>query len=106
MFAREFSKASTSWTNSSWNSFMPFGNATGGRAKMTTLLPEVHQIRAALARSPDGLNLTWTGGIGPFVIQRSTNVVAGTWEEFQSDVKPPVHLMPDNKLGFYRVVGQ
>lgn len=65
-----------------------------------------YPIRAALSRHGIEAILDWTGGGPPYRVQRVTDLAAGDWADYLTDARPPVHLLPTDRMGFYRIVGQ
>jgi hypothetical protein len=58
--------------------------------------------------SVDGgnLTLTWTGGTGPFKVQRRDDIATGTWADVATRNDRTASVPRTGNAGFFRVVGQ
>ena len=81
--------------------------AFGGNTTFNDTFTVVHSpMRATLVlQGPDAL-VNWTGGMGPYSIQRVTDLGQGDWTDFLINAVPPLTLPLDGTKGFYRIVGQ
>jgi hypothetical protein len=81
--------------------------AYGGNTSFNDTLTVIQApILAALKLEGTNALLNWTGGGAPYRLQRATDLDAGDWTDFLTDVTPPVTLPLDGQAGFYRIVGQ
>jgi uncharacterized repeat protein (TIGR01451 family) len=71
MFAREYGKGTTSWSN-----FTAFGNATGGRADMSTVLPTPFGPDLALTMSHAGIFGVGTNGFYTLTVSNAGSATA------------------------------
>jgi hypothetical protein len=78
----------------------------GGNTTFTDTISAFYRpIQAALAMDGASLLLNWIGGFPPFQVQRTDDLLSGTWEEVLTNAVSPVTLVPTNLVGFYRIVG-
>ncbi len=57
--------------------------------------------------SGSNVTLTWTGGTGPFKVQRRASVGTDTWADVGTSTSSQSATVPQGgATGFYRVVGQ
>jgi pimeloyl-ACP methyl ester carboxylesterase len=90
-------------TTTSW------ATAIGGNTTFNdTLMVIQSPILATLSLRGTNALLTWTGGAGPYHVQRATDLVAGDWTELSSNATPPLILPvpPGSQAAFYRIGGQ
>lgn len=66
----------------------------------------LYTIGATLKLQGAEVILNWTGGGGPYRVQRTTDLVVGDWTDYLTDAKPPVSLPLTGEAGFYRIVGE
>ena len=50
------------------------------------------------------LIMEWQGGVGPYTVQKTTNLSAPVWEDVGVDVFSPLTLPVDGATGFFRIV--
>jgi hypothetical protein len=72
-----------------------------------TVRPAPPLNAAVAAQSPDSLLLSWAGGIGPFQVQMTTNLINPAWQ----NIGPPLitnqlSVLRSNSAAFYRILGQ
>lgn len=83
--------------------------ANGGNTTFNDTLAVIQSSPLATL-SLQGTNavLSWTGGGGPYRVQRATNLAAGDWANLFPNATPPVilPLPPVPQAAFYRIVGQ
>ena len=70
-----------------------------------TIFVQSLPITVRLDRQGSILTLSWIGGIGPYRVQKATNLSLGDWQEYLTNARPPLTLEADDLIGFYRVVG-
>jgi hypothetical protein len=63
-------------------------------------------IQIAGVRAGTNLNLTWSGGVAPYVVQRTGALPAGPWSDIVTTSIPSVNIPMTNTDGFFRVLGQ
>jgi hypothetical protein len=63
-------------------------------------------ITVSIARSGTNVNLSWTGGVAPYVVQRSGALPAANWSDLVTTNGNSVNLPVTNTTGFFRVQGQ
>jgi hypothetical protein len=63
-------------------------------------------IRLTIARSGTNANLTWTGGLPPFVLEKSTALPSAAWSGVVTTSLQTVVLPITNTAAFFRVRGQ
>lgn len=61
-------------------------------------------ITATLALQEPEAVLTWTGGAGPYLIQRATDLGLADWHDWRANAVSPALLDLQGEAGFYRIV--
>jgi len=61
-------------------------------------------ITLRLNRQGSILALSWTGGTGPYRVQKATNLSLGDWQDYLTNAQSPFTLDDHDPIGFYRVV--
>lgn len=61
-------------------------------------------ISASITRSGNNVTITWTGGTGPWVVQKKTSIDDATWMNVASTSQRTVTLPAGGDTGFFRVV--
>ena len=81
--------------------------AFGGNTTFNHTLTVLYSpIRVTLAlQGPDAV-LNWTRGVGPYSVQRASDLGLGHWIDFATSAAPPLMLPLEGKAGFYCVLGQ
>ncbi|MHC1762880.1 MAG: hypothetical protein AB9869_01050 [Verrucomicrobiia bacterium] len=76
------------------------GTTTFSDTRSVLLLP----ITVRLDRQGSSLALSWSGGAGPYRVQKATNLTSPDWQDYQTNAQFPLTLEADHPIGFYRVV--
>jgi len=63
-------------------------------------------ITVSIALSGTNVNLSWTGGVAPYVVQRAGTLPAATWSDLVTTSGNSTNLPVTNTNGFFRVKGQ
>jgi hypothetical protein len=63
-------------------------------------------ITAAISRSGTNVNVSWTGGVAPYVVQQSGALPTGTWSNLVTTSNTSTNLPVTNSNVFFRVQGQ
>ncbi len=63
-------------------------------------------INLSIARAGPNMNLNWTGGTPPFVVQRVDGLPAGPWNDILTTSLQYASVPMTNRVGFFRVKGQ
>lgn len=63
-------------------------------------------IQLTVTRSGTNVNLSWTGGLPPYVVQQTAALPASTWSNVLTTSNQNASLPATNAHGYYRVVGQ
>jgi hypothetical protein len=63
-------------------------------------------IHVSVARTGTNLNLNWTGGSPPYVVQRVDALPAGSWNDVVMTSVNSTNIPITNATGFFRVTGQ
>ncbi len=63
-------------------------------------------INLSIAPAGTNVNLSWTGGTAPFVVQESSTLPAGSWNTVVTTNAQSVSLPMTNATGFFRIQGQ
>ncbi len=61
-------------------------------------------ITVSVHRQGSILALSWTGGTGPYRVQRATNLTRADWQDYRTNVQSPLTPESEGPAGFYRVV--
>ena len=61
-------------------------------------------IRASLVVQGAATMLTWSGGAGPYQVQRATDLGLNDWQTVRGDAVSPVVLGVQDRTGSFRVV--
>jgi hypothetical protein len=92
------------------NSFSVRALDAGGLATTANMIIPVTPappILAGVSLQTNNLVLTWTGGIPPYQVQMTTNLVPAIWQPVASGISGNTLLLaPSNSSGFLRVGGQ
>ncbi|HEX7618081.1 MAG TPA: hypothetical protein VF480_05100 [Verrucomicrobiae bacterium] len=65
-----------------------------------------NDIHVSIARTGTNLNLSWTGGSPPYVVQRVDALPAGSWNDIVMTSVNNTNIPITNATGFFRVTGQ
>jgi uncharacterized repeat protein (TIGR03803 family) len=87
-------------TTVSWSRVLG-GNTTFNDALSLLSSP----IVASVSRQNGNLLLNWTGGAPPFQVLVTSNLTGGVWNLIGTNAVPPLTLIPDQPVGFYRITG-
>ena len=79
----------------------PSGNT--GRMLKLVPVPAAIQLTGPSAPSPTHVTATWTGGAGPFALQKKTTLADPLWQNNAVVATPPVTVLRESDTGFYRV---
>jgi hypothetical protein len=84
---------------------------TGGLSNTATLYIPVMAAPAivpgAVVDSVNGFTLTWSGGVGPFEVEMSTNLASTNWVDVANGLTTnTLVILPTNPAVFYRIIGQ
>jgi hypothetical protein len=90
-------RAATTW----WTEIVAIDNV---RITAGTVVTEPFRLSAA--RTGNNLDLTWTGGNGPFVVQSKTNLSATAWTELMTVSERKASVPLTGSAGFIRVQGK
>ena len=63
-------------------------------------------INLSIAPAGTNVNLSWTGGTAPFVVQETSTLPAGSWNTVVTTNAQSVSLPMTNATGYFRVQGQ
>jgi hypothetical protein len=63
-------------------------------------------ITITIARSGTNVDLSWTGGVAPYVVQQASALPAITWNDLVTLNGNSTNLPVTNMTGFFRVKGQ
>jgi poly(3-hydroxybutyrate) depolymerase len=61
-------------------------------------------ISVTFALQGSELTLTWTGGTGPYLIQRATDLGLADWQDWRANAVSPTLIDVQGAAGFYRTV--
>ena len=76
------------------------GTTTFSDTRFVVSLP----ITVRVGRQGSILALSWTGGTGPYRVQKATNLMLADWQDYLTNAQSPFALEAHDPLGFYRVV--
>jgi hypothetical protein len=92
------------------NSFVVSVSDPAGLSNTATLYLTVQPappIVSGINNSASALSMTWSGGVGPYQLQMSTNLALPNWVNVGGPISSNTfNLSPTNPAVFYRVVGQ
>ncbi len=63
-------------------------------------------INVSIGLTGTNVNLSWTGGLPPFVVQQTSTLPAGSWSDIVTTSANSTNLPISNTTGFFRVKGQ
>jgi hypothetical protein len=63
-------------------------------------------INLSIARAGPNMNLNWTGGTPPFVVQRVDGLPAGPWNDILTTSLQYASVPMTNHAGYFRIKGQ
>jgi hypothetical protein len=63
-------------------------------------------IRVSISRAGTNMNVSWTGGVAPYVVQRTGALPAGSWSDIATTSGQSTNIPITNTAGFFRVKGQ
>ncbi len=90
------------------NTFIVSVSDPAGLSSTATMLINVAApIAASMALQGPNLQLNWTGGVGPYEVQMSTNLDGTHWTTIVTGLATPTLVVaPTNDTAFYRIIGQ
>ena len=91
------------------NTFVVSVTDQGGLSSSATMyiLVTAPPIQSEILLQSGILNLNWSGGVGPYQLQVTTNLANPTWQDVGSPTTGTnVVITPSNNAAFYRIVGQ
>jgi hypothetical protein len=98
-------------TNVGLNTFVVSVTDSGGLTNTATMnvtvLPAPAILPSASLDPVNGFVLSWSGGISPYQLQMSTNLVGSNWIDAGDGITSnSISILPTNAAAFYRIVGQ
>ena len=63
-------------------------------------------INVSIVRAGTNVNLSWVGGVAPYVVQRTAGLPAASWSDLVTTNGNSTNLSTTNTSGFFRVKGQ
>jgi hypothetical protein len=60
----------------------------------------------SIARAGTNVNVSWLGGLAPYVVQRSGALATNSWSDVVTTSVTNTNLPLTNTSGFFRVKGQ
>ena len=63
-------------------------------------------INVSIARTGTNVNLSWTGGTAPFVVERAGALPAGSWSDVVTTSLQNASVPMTNAAAFFRIQGQ
>jgi hypothetical protein len=63
-------------------------------------------INVSIARSGTNVNVSWTGGVAPFVVQQTAALPSAVWNNIVTTSVNSTNIPITNTTGFFRVMGQ
>jgi hypothetical protein len=92
------------------NSFTVSVTDTGGLSSTATMniaVTPAPPIISTMSSQSGSLLLNWTGGIAPYQVQASTDLVNSVWQNFGAPINGNgLSITPSNNATFYRIIGQ
>jgi hypothetical protein len=78
-----------------------------GTATMNIAVTPAPPIVSAMSPQAGSLLLNWTGGIAPYQVQSSTDMVNSAWQNLGTPINGnSLFITPSNNATFYRIIGQ
>ncbi|HEX3799701.1 MAG TPA: protease pro-enzyme activation domain-containing protein [Verrucomicrobiae bacterium] len=91
------------------NTFLVSVIDSGGMSNTATMTINVlpaPAIVSGFTSNTNGISMNWTGGIGPFQLQMSTNLAPGSWINVGSPISSNTFIIqPNGPAAFYRIMG-
>jgi hypothetical protein len=118
------------WTTNSGPGTVTFGNAAQTNTTATFSAPGIYTlelsaddgvhavawdaavftvtsaVNVSIARTGTNVNVSWTGGTAPFVVQETGTLPAGSWSDVATTSVQSTNIPITNTAGFFRVKGQ
>lgn len=95
--------------NVGMNSFVVSASDAGGLSNSATfnvMVTAAPALVSAIATQGTNLSLTWSGGVGPYQVQTTTNLGSSSWQNFGPSANYfNLTIAPTNGALFYRVQG-
>jgi hypothetical protein len=92
------------------NSFVVSVTDSGGLSNTATMniaVTAAPPIFSTISAQAGGLQLTWSGGVGPYQVQESTNLANTNWQDVGGTISSnSLSITPSNSATFYRIFGQ
>jgi D-arabinose 1-dehydrogenase-like Zn-dependent alcohol dehydrogenase len=66
----------------------------------------MNAINVSIARAGTNVNVSWTGGVAPFVVQQADALPAASWNNTVTTSVNSTNIPITNTSGFFRVMGQ
>ena len=63
-------------------------------------------IEVSIALAGTNVNVSWTGGVAPYVVQRTGALPAGSWSDIITTSGQSTNIPITNTAGYFRVKGQ
>ena len=63
-------------------------------------------INVSIARTGTNVNVSWTGGVAPFVVQQTAALPSAAWNSIVTTSVNSTNIPITNTTGFFRVMGQ
>ncbi len=84
---------------------------TGGLSNTATMYISVSAapsiVTSAMIDPVNGFTLNWSGGVGPFEVEMSTNLADTNWVDVADSLTTnTLVVLPTNPAVFYRIIGQ
>jgi len=76
-----------------------------GTAMMDITVMAAPPIVSTISSQSGGLQLDWTGGIAPYQVQATPNLVNPTWQIVGATNGTSLFLIPTNDIMFYQIIG-
>ena len=92
------------------NTFVVSVSDQGGLSNSATMLIPVNAappIQSGISLQSGSLTLNWSGGVGSYQVQMSTNLSNPNWQDVGGTISGTNFVVtPSNNAAFYRIVGQ
>jgi hypothetical protein len=89
--------------------FVSVTDQTGLTNSATMYIPvtSAPPIQPEISQQAGSLTLNWSGGIAPYAVQMTTNLLSPDWQNFGGTISGTnLVVTPSNNAAFYRIVGQ
>jgi hypothetical protein len=96
-------------TNVGTDVFVVSVTDSGGLSNVATMYISVTpapSIVSAISNEVGVLQLSWSGGIAPYLVQATADLSTSNWQDVGTISSNSLFITPTNSAMFYRIIGQ